>query len=78
MPGIEEKIHALPPELQREVEEFVLFLSEQHKQQGANAPRLACAGAPTLAWAGALKAQCGSHGSVELQHAISQWRIADE
>ncbi len=65
MSGIEEKIHALPPELQQEVEDFVLFLMERSKRNER--------GAPALAWAGALKAQCGSHDSVELQHAISQW-----
>ena len=67
--GIEERIHALPPELQKEVEDFVLFLMERRTRKKT--------AAPALDWAGVLQAQCGSHDSVELQHAISQWRISD-
>ena len=68
--GIEEKIRALPPELQQEVEDFVLSLMARRVPKGEDSP--------TLAWAGALKGRCGNAGAVELQHTISQWRVSGQ
>ena len=67
---LEEKISALPPELQQEVEEFVTSLMARRVPKRKVSP--------TLAWAGALKGKCGNAGSVELQHSISQWRASGQ
>ena len=63
---IEEKIKALPPELRREAEEFVDSLVKrcERKPQGMK-----------LEWRGALRDLRDKYTSVELQHAISTWRI---
>ena len=66
---IEERIRQLPPELQREVEDFVDFLLEKRLEN----PR----GKPTFEWAGALKDLRDQYSSVELQHKISEWRIGE-
>lgn len=63
---IEEKIRALPPALQDEVEDFVAFLLERRSPR-IHRP-LSCA------WAGALGELKDQFTSVELQHAVSQWR----
>ena len=67
MGRLEEKIQALPPPLQQEVEDFVEFLVAK---RGRSRPA-----APTLEWAGALKDLRGQYTSVDLQHAISTLRI---
>jgi hypothetical protein len=61
-----EKIRALPPESQREVEDFVDFLMQ--KQPGRPVRK------PSFEWAGALEHLRSQYTSVELQHAISDWR----
>ena len=66
MPTLEEKIRSLPLALQEEVEDFVIFLSER---QNYNAN-----GKATLSWAGALKDMSTQYSSVELQHALTDWR----
>lgn len=67
---IEERIKELPPELQREVEDFVQFLLEKRLKR----PR----GKPNFGWAGALKDLREQYTSVELQHKISEWRIGEK
>lgn len=64
---LEERIRNLPPELQREVEDFVEFLLEKRQKKRR--------GKPKFNWAGALKDLRGQFTSVELQHKISEWRI---
>jgi hypothetical protein len=66
---IEDKIKALPPELRKEAEEFVdsLVKRRQRKPQGMK-----------LEWRGALRDLKDRYTSVELQHAISAWRVEDE
>jgi hypothetical protein len=66
MSSIEEKIRALPLALQVEVEDFVTFLVER---QNPDVP-----GAPALKWAGALSDMAPQYSSVELQHALADWR----
>ncbi|MFQ6094215.1 MAG: DUF2281 domain-containing protein [bacterium] len=70
MKSIEERIKELPPELQREVVDFIDFLTERRLRQ----PR----GKPNFDWAGALKDLRDQYTSVELQHKISEWRIGEK
>jgi hypothetical protein len=67
---IEELIRDLPPELHREVEDFVEFLLEKRVKR----PRVK----PNFNWAGALKDLRNQYTSVELQHQISEWRVKEE
>lgn len=69
MKSLEERINELPPELRREVEDFVEFLQERQ----ARKPR----GKLTFGWAGALKDLRDKYSSVELQHKITDWMIGD-
>jgi hypothetical protein len=62
---LETKIRALPPELQREVEDFVDFLTGKQSKRPADVP--------TFEWAGALEHLRSQYTSVSLQHAISEW-----
>ena len=64
-----ELVQSLPLELQQRVQEFVEFLLEKETSQ----PR----GKPTLEWAGALRDLRDQYTSVELQHAISNWRLKE-
>lgn len=68
MATLEERITELPPELRREVEDFVDFLLEKRARK---AP-----GKLSFTWAGALKDWKHHYTSVELQHEISRWRTA--
>ena len=70
MTRIEELIRDLPPELHREVEDFVEFLLEKR----VKSPRVK----PNFNWAGALKDLRNQYTSVELQHQISEWRVKEE
>ncbi|MBI4317079.1 MAG: DUF2281 domain-containing protein [Chloroflexi bacterium] len=69
MDSLDERIRELPPELQREVEDFVEFLLEKRLKKHRRKPE--------LRWAGALKDLRGKYTSVELQHKISEWRIGE-
>lgn len=69
MKSIEERIKELPPELRKQVDDFVESLCR--KQRRAR-PK------PTLAWAGALKDLRDSFTSVELQHKVAGWRTGEE
>jgi hypothetical protein len=64
-----ELVQSLPLEMQQQVQEFVEFLLEKETSR----PR----GKPTLEWAGALRDLRDQYTSVELQHAISNWRIKE-
>jgi hypothetical protein len=67
METLKEMIDKLPPELQREVRDFVEFLLEKKMKKGKKKPK--------FDWAGALKDLRGQYTSVELQHKIVEWRI---
>ncbi len=66
MKSLEEKIKGLPPELQREVEDFVDFLNEKRTQRPAK--KL------SQDWAGALKDYRDQFTSLELQKKALEWR----
>jgi hypothetical protein len=68
--GIEKKIKNLPPELHKEVENYVDFLLERAKRKTGKKLK--------LDWAGSLKEYRDTYTSVELQHKISTWRLDDE
>jgi hypothetical protein len=64
-----ELVQSLPLEMQQQVQQFVEFLLEKETSR----PR----GKPTLEWAGALRDLRDQYTSVELQHAISNWRLKE-
>jgi mRNA-degrading endonuclease RelE of RelBE toxin-antitoxin system len=66
MENIEEIIRKLPPELQREVKDFVNFLIEKRaRKQGVKLRQ---------DWAGALKDYRDKYSSLELQRKALEWR----
>jgi len=66
MENIEEIIRKLPPELQREVKDFVNFLIEKRaRKQGVKLRQ---------DWAGALKDYREKYTSLELQKKALEWR----
>ncbi len=67
MKSLHELIDELPPDLQEEVRDFIEFLLQKNKQQ----PK----GVPSFEWMGALRDLRSKYTSVELQHAITNWRI---
>ena len=67
MQDLKELIEKLPPELQKEVRDFVEFLLERRARKAKKKPR--------FDWAGALKDLRDRYTSVELQHKIAEWRI---
>lgn len=70
MTPLEDRINELPPDLRREVEDFIEFLIAKHARRG---------GKPLeLDWAGALDDLKSLHTSVELQHQIALWRSGGE
>ena len=70
MKPLEERIKDLPPDLQREVEDFVDFILTRRE---ALPP-----GKFSFDWAGALKDLRDQYTSVELQHKIADWRAGKE
>jgi hypothetical protein len=70
MKDLQARISELPPELRREVEDFVEFLLEKRMRR----PQ----GKPTFAWAGALRDLRDRYTSVELQHELTEWRIGGQ
>ena len=58
----------LPPDIQREVEDFALFLIEKRSKKRYK--KL------SFAWAGALRTLRDKYTSVDLQHRLSEWRVA--
>ncbi len=69
MPTLEEKIRALPPELQREVEDFLDSLLSKHTSIPKKPMK--------LDWRGGLKELRDKYTSVQLQHKILEWRMND-
>jgi nucleoid DNA-binding protein len=63
---IDELIKALPPELQREVEDFARFLIERRAQRPGRKLR--------QDWAGALRNYRDQYTSLELQKKALEWR----
>ncbi|MDI6886039.1 MAG: DUF2281 domain-containing protein [archaeon] len=63
--GIEEKIKQLPPELHREVEDYVDFLLQKAKKKTGKKLK--------LDWAGGLKEYKDKYTSLELQRKILEW-----
>lgn len=62
-----ETIDELPPEIKKEVLDYIEFLSRKYgcrKEQGSF----------KFAWAGCLSHLRGQYTSVELQHKASEWR----
>jgi hypothetical protein len=66
MKNLEERIKELPPELHREVIDFVDFLLEKRGRQDGKKLR--------QDWAGALKDCRGQYTSMELQKKALEWR----
>lgn len=66
MENIEEMVKKLPPELQREVEDFVNFLIEKKERKYGRKLR--------QDWAGALKDYRDQYTSLELQKKALEWR----
>lgn len=56
-----------PPDLRKEVEDFVEFLLEKRVSRLRRKP--------DFGWAGALKDIRDQYTSVQLQHTISKWRV---
>lgn len=65
MPSLEDRIKDLPPDLRREVEDFVDFLIDRR----VGRPK----GTMKFAWAGALADLRDQYTSVELQHKVLDW-----
>ena len=65
MTRLEEMLKELPPELRREVEDFVEFLLARHVRK----PK----GQFKLDWRGALEDMRDQYTSVDLQHKALEW-----
>lgn len=65
MEKVEERIKQLPPDLRREVEDFVEFLLEKKRRHGRRLRQ---------DWAGALSDYRDRYTSVELQKKAMEWR----
>ncbi|MHB0877476.1 MAG: DUF2281 domain-containing protein [Anaerolineae bacterium] len=63
--SLPELIEQLPPEMQREVRDFVEFLLAKRRR--------AQSGEPSFSWEGALADLREQYTSVELQHAATGW-----
>ncbi len=70
MTDLEDRINDLPPDLRREVEDFVDFLLTKRDR--------APSGVLKLGWAASLADMKDRYTSVELQHQIARWRSGDE
>ncbi|OGP73589.1 MAG: hypothetical protein A2W09_08920 [Deltaproteobacteria bacterium RBG_16_50_11] len=66
MENIDEMVKKLPPELKREVEDFVNFLIEKKAKKYGRTLR--------QDWAGALKDYRNKYTSLELQKKALEWR----
>jgi len=66
MENIEEMVKKLPPELKREVEDFVSFLIEKKVRKHGRKMR--------QDWAGALKDYRDQYTSLELEKKAFEWR----
>jgi hypothetical protein len=68
--SLQEMIQILPPDLQKQVHDFIAHLLAERK----NKPRRA----PEFTWAGALKELRTEYTSVQLQHQVSEWRTGSK
>jgi Protein of unknown function (DUF2281) len=66
MTSLEDRIADLPPDLRREVEDFVDFLIARRRRERASHLR--------LDWAGALRGHREEYTSIELQRKALEWR----
>lgn len=66
---LDELVKGLPPEIRKEVKEFVASLIQKRQKKPS--------GKLKFDWAGALKDLRDQYTSVELQHKISEWRIGE-
>jgi hypothetical protein len=66
METLEQLMKVLPPDLQREVEDFARFLVERHNQKSGGKLR--------QDWAGALKGYRDEYTALELQKKALEWR----
>ncbi len=66
MENIDEMVKQLPPDLQREVKDFVIFLIEKKARKHGKKLR--------QDWAGALKEYRQKYTSLELQKKALEWR----
>ena len=64
--GIEEKIKQLPPELHREVEDYIDFLVQKTQKMSGRKLK--------LDWIGGLKEYRDKYTSLELQKKALEWR----
>jgi hypothetical protein len=69
MKSIEERIRELPPELRKQVDEFVESLCSKQRRMRSK---------PAFNWAGALGDLKESFTSVELQHRVADWRAGEK
>lgn len=69
MATIDDLLQQLPPEFQREVEDFAQFLLEKSTREGERKKRVVGQG-----WAGALRDFCDEYTSLELQKKALEWR----
>lgn len=65
--GVEEKIKKLPPELHKEVENYVDFLLQRAEKKRGTGKKL------KLDWAGGLREYKDTYTSLELQRKILEW-----
>lgn len=68
MKNVKELIDQLPPEYQRELEDFAEFLLQRAKTKGQKREL-------KLDWRGGLKEKKDEYNSVELQHKARDWWI---
>lgn len=66
MEAIEDMINSLPPELQREVKDFVEYLSHKYTHKEDK-------GKLSLDWAGGLKKYRDEYTALELQEKAMEW-----
>lgn len=70
MYDLEARIRELPPDLRQEAVDFVEFLMTKRQKQERRVP--------SFTWAGALRHLRGQYTSVDLQHELAAWRVAEE
>ena len=64
---LSESLDKLPPQIKREVMDYVEFLTAKYQKPATRKPM-------TFAWSGALSHLKDEFTSVELQHQSSKWR----
>lgn len=72
MRNLAEQVGYLPPQAQKEVRDFVDFLSQRYTSKPRTKKKL------VFKWAGALAHLKDQYTSVELQHQISKWMAKEK